>query len=68
LTIGSRSRAEARHELGNLAAFCSRCNSMKGMLSEAEFWELLTLSGLLHRAAHHELEVRLLAGGRRHSR
>ena len=55
-----------RHQLGNLAVCCSRCNAMKGMLTESEFRELLTLLGLLHPAARQDVETRLLAGGRRY--
>src|SRR5690242_3162452 len=55
-----------RHALANLAACCSRCNSMKGSLCESEFRELLTLLALLHPAARADLERRLLSGASRY--
>lgn len=56
-----------RHALDNLAVCCERCNRLKGMLTDPEFRELLTLLALLHPAARADLERRLLAGGKRYS-
>ncbi len=56
-----------RHTLDNLAVCCSRCNSIKGMLTENEYREVLTLLALLHPAARADVERRMLAGGRRYS-
>jgi 5-methylcytosine-specific restriction endonuclease McrA len=57
-----------RHVLGNLALCCSRCNSLKGLLTEDEFRELLTFLALLHPTARQDLERRLLSGGQRYGR
>ena len=57
-----------RHAIDNLAVCCSRCNAMKGVLTEAEFREVLTLLALLHPTARADLERRLLAGGKRYER
>jgi 5-methylcytosine-specific restriction endonuclease McrA len=56
-----------KHALDNLAICCSRCNSMKGMLTEAEFRKLLTFLALLHPVARTDLERRLLAGTSRYA-
>jgi hypothetical protein len=53
--------------LDNLAVSCERCNSLKGMLTEAEFRELLTFLALLHPLARTDLERRLLAGSARYA-
>lgn len=55
-----------RHELANLAVCCSRCNSIKGQLTEGEFRAVLSLIETLHPVARADLERRLLAGGRRY--
>jgi 5-methylcytosine-specific restriction endonuclease McrA len=57
-----------RHAFGNLAVCCTRCNRMKGQLTEGEFRELLTLLALLHPVACQDLKRRLLAGGQRYGR
>jgi 5-methylcytosine-specific restriction endonuclease McrA len=51
-----------RHQLVNLAICCSRCNALKGQLTEAEYRELLTWLAQHPRVAA-DLERRLLAGG-----
>lgn len=56
-----------KHALDNLAVCCSRCNGIKGMLTESEFRELLTLLALFHPAARADVERRLQAGGRRYA-
>jgi 5-methylcytosine-specific restriction endonuclease McrA len=56
-----------RHVLDNLAACCQRCNSIKGMLSEEEYREMLTLLALLHPLARQDVERRLIAGGSRYA-
>ena len=56
-----------RHALDNLAVCCCRCNAMKGMLTEAEFREVLMLLAHLHPIARQDLERRLLAGGKRYA-
>ena len=57
-----------RHALANLAVACQRCNQLKGMLTEAEYRELLTLLALFHPVARSDVERRLLAGGKRYAR
>jgi 5-methylcytosine-specific restriction endonuclease McrA len=56
-----------KHNLDNLAVCCPRCNSLKGMLTEDEFRELLKLLALLHPAARADVERRLIAGGGRYA-
>ena len=56
-----------RHALGNLAVCCTRCNAIKGMLTDLEFRELLTLLALMHPIARADLERRLIAGGKRYA-
>lgn len=56
-----------RHALDNLAVCCQRCNSVKGVLTEGEFRELLTLLALWQPAARTDVERRLLSGGRRYA-
>jgi 5-methylcytosine-specific restriction endonuclease McrA len=52
-----------RHQRANLAVCCQRCNRLKGMLTEDEFREVLTLLARLHPMARLDLERR--NGGRR---
>ncbi len=52
----------------NLAISCSRCNRLRGQLSEAETLELIEFLGGLHPVARADLERRLLAGGERYAR
>ncbi len=56
------------HALGNLVVACSRCNALKGKLTEDEFAELLALLARLHPAARQDVERRLIAGGVRYAR
>lgn len=57
-----------RHAWDNLAPCCQRCNSLKGLLTEREFHDLLTQLALWHPAARQDVERRLLAGGRRYAK
>jgi 5-methylcytosine-specific restriction endonuclease McrA len=56
-----------RHRLDNLAVCCTRCNSVKGQLSEAEFQGLLALVTHWHPTGRQDLERRLLAGAKRYA-
>jgi 5-methylcytosine-specific restriction endonuclease McrA len=55
-----------RHQLANLAVCCSRCNALKGQLTEVEFRELLSFLAQHPRVAA-DLERRLLAGAARYA-
>jgi hypothetical protein len=55
------------YALHNLCVSCSRCNRLRGMLSEAETLQLLEFLEGLHPVARQDLERRLLAGGRRYA-
>jgi hypothetical protein len=54
--------------LYNLTISCSRCNRLRGVLTEAEMLELLVFLDGLHPTAQEDLERRLLAGGERYAR
>lgn len=56
-----------KHALDNLAVCCERCNRLKGMLTEAEYRELLMLLASFHPTARADVERRMLAGGRRYA-
>jgi 5-methylcytosine-specific restriction endonuclease McrA len=56
-----------RHILANLAVCCTRCNSIKGQLTEAEFRDVLTLLARMHPAGRQDVERRLLSGGKRYA-
>jgi hypothetical protein len=56
-----------RHALANLAVVCTRCNSLKGVLTGTEFEALLQLVGRWHPIARQDVERRLLAGGTRYA-
>jgi 5-methylcytosine-specific restriction endonuclease McrA len=49
--------------LYNLCISCSRCNRLRGKLTEAETLETLEFLNGLHPTAREDLEARLLAGG-----
>lgn len=50
----------------NLVVCCTRCNSIKGQLKDGEFGFLMeTLRGM-HPVARADVELRLIAGGRRY--
>src|SRR5262249_32712019 len=57
-----------RHALYNLTGSCKRCNTLRGMLPEAETLHLLELLADLHPTARADVERRLLHGGARYSR
>ena len=57
-----------QHALHNLCVSCTRCNALRGMLTEAETLELLEFLGSLPPLARQDLERRLLAGGQRYQR
>lgn len=52
-----------KHRLENLAVCCSRCNAMKGLLTQAEFSELRAALLSLEPKARADIERRLIAGG-----
>jgi 5-methylcytosine-specific restriction endonuclease McrA len=56
-----------QHHLDNLAVCCTRCNSVKGQLSEAEYRELLALVTHWHPTARQDLERRLISGATRYA-
>jgi hypothetical protein len=52
-----------RFALWNTTIACSRCNQLRGQLTEAETLELLEFLEGLHPVAREDLERRLLGGG-----
>lgn len=57
-----------KHSLDNLLVCCTRCNRLKGQLTEGEFHQLATLLAAIHPVARQDVERRLLAGGARYGR
>ena len=55
----------ADYSLGNLAVCCRPCNEAKGLLTAAEFRQLLALVDGWHPRARQDLLARLKAGGKR---
>jgi 5-methylcytosine-specific restriction endonuclease McrA len=53
-----------RFALWNTTGACSRCNQLRGLLTEGETEELREFLGGLHPVAREDIERRLLAGGR----
>jgi hypothetical protein len=53
-----------RFGLWNTTCACSRCNQLRGLLTEGETEELREFLGGLHPVAREDIERRLLAGGR----
>lgn len=56
-----------KHVLANLIVCCSRCNMLKSSLLESEFRDLARFLATLHPIARQNLELRLIAGGRRYA-
>jgi 5-methylcytosine-specific restriction endonuclease McrA len=57
-----------RHALDNLLACCGTCNEAKGLMTEAEYKELLALLRTWHPRAGADVLGRLRSGGRRYRR
>jgi 5-methylcytosine-specific restriction endonuclease McrA len=58
----------ADYSLANLVVCCRLCNEQKGLLTGAEFRQLLALLRTWHPRAGADLLARLRAGGRRYGR
>jgi 5-methylcytosine-specific restriction endonuclease McrA len=56
-----------QHALHNLCVACSRCNKLRGLLTEAETEHVLEFLRDIGPAAREDLERRLLAGGKRYA-
>jgi len=57
-----------QHQLHNLAVACSRCNLLRGQMSQAATLELLEMLGGWHPLDADDLSRRAIAGGRRYAR